>query len=127
MESKHFRSHELDCSCCGEEGINSAFLQILEDVRALYGRPMIINSGYRCALYNATLPGASKTSAHMSGFAVDVKISNNRDRYLLMTAAMRTGITRFGVAYSFLHFDAAPDKPGSVIWSYSEKLSCIYH
>ena len=136
MKSEHFkpyytisgrRRYELACHCCGKEGINRAFLQILESVRSIYGRPMIINSAYRCDKHNAELPGASKTSSHMCGFAVDVKVLNNRDRYSLMAAAMCVGITRFGVAYSFLHFDADPDKPKNVIWTYSKKLANIYH
>lgn len=42
----------------------------LEQVRALLGGPMRINSGYRCAPLNAAVGGA-KQSAHMEGYAAD--------------------------------------------------------
>lgn len=42
----------------------------LETVRALLGRPMHIDSGYRCAALNAAVKGA-KDSAHVKGYAAD--------------------------------------------------------
>ena len=42
----------------------------MEGVRALLGKPIHINSGYRCAALNAAI-GGSKTSAHLKGFAAD--------------------------------------------------------
>lgn len=42
----------------------------LEDVRALLGHPMHIDSGYRCPALNAAVGGA-KASAHMDGYAAD--------------------------------------------------------
>lgn len=44
---------------------------VLEDVRALLGKPIIITSGYRSSALNAAVPGSSKTSAHCHGLAVD--------------------------------------------------------
>jgi len=42
----------------------------LEQVRALLGHPLHINSGYRSPTLNTEVGGA-KNSAHMSGFAAD--------------------------------------------------------
>lgn len=42
----------------------------LEEVRALLGRPMSIDSGYRCPDLNKAVGGASN-SAHMTGYADD--------------------------------------------------------
>lgn len=42
----------------------------LEQVRALLGFPLHIDSGYRCPALNAAVGGA-KQSAHMDGFAAD--------------------------------------------------------
>lgn len=44
--------------------------QGLEQVRALLGRPMKIDSGYRCARLNVIVRGVT-TSAHLTGFAAD--------------------------------------------------------
>jgi hypothetical protein len=42
----------------------------MERVRLLLGRPIRVNSWYRCPALNAAV-GGSKTSAHMRGMAVD--------------------------------------------------------
>jgi len=46
---------------------------VLDPLRAHLGKPVRITSGYRSAQVNAKI-GGSKTSAHMSGEAVDVKV-----------------------------------------------------
>lgn len=44
--------------------------QCLESVRSLFGYPIIITSGFRCAKLNAAIGGA-QNSAHMAGDAAD--------------------------------------------------------
>ena len=44
--------------------------QVLEEVRSILGHPILISSGYRGPWVN-TAVGGSKSSAHMSGLAVD--------------------------------------------------------
>lgn len=44
---------------------------LLEEVRALLGRPVLVTSGYRCAELNAAI-GGSTSSAHMWGGAADI-------------------------------------------------------
>lgn len=46
---------------------------ILDPLREHLGRPVRVTSGYRTAQVNARI-GGSKTSAHMSGEAVDIKV-----------------------------------------------------
>lgn len=46
--------------------------KILEPIRVHFARPIIISSGYRSAALNAVTPGASSTSQHSSGEAVDI-------------------------------------------------------
>lgn len=48
--------------------------RILECVREDFGKPLRINSGYRCKELNAILPGASSESYHLEGRAVDINI-----------------------------------------------------
>jgi hypothetical protein len=38
---------------------------------------LTINSGYRCKEYNDSLFGASKTSDHLTGAAMDIELSKN--------------------------------------------------
>jgi hypothetical protein len=44
---------------------------VLEQVRALVGRPIVVTSGYRSKAVNKAI-GGSTTSAHMSGLAADI-------------------------------------------------------
>lgn len=47
--------------------------QMLQAVRNHYGRPLVVNSGFRGPTLNAAV-GGSKTSQHMKGEAADFKI-----------------------------------------------------
>ena len=80
--SPHFTLEELTFSSTavrlgidntpGEEIIEhlKILAQGLEQVRALLGHPMNIDSGYRCDILNAAVKG-SRTSAHLHGYAAD--------------------------------------------------------
>ena len=48
--------------------------ELLEDVRALFNKPIIVNSGYRSVAVNALL-GSKPTSQHCIGCAADIRIS----------------------------------------------------
>lgn len=47
---------------------------LLEAVRAHFGAPVIVHSGYRSPAVNAAIGGASKTSQHMLGEAADFHV-----------------------------------------------------
>ena len=48
-------------------------VDLLEPIRAHFGKPITINSGYRCLALNTAIKG-SKTSQHMKGEAADFVI-----------------------------------------------------
>lgn len=52
-------------------------MAVLDDIREKWGGPIKVTSGYRNPQVNA-LVGGSKTSAHMRGYAADIKPCNNR-------------------------------------------------
>lgn len=54
--------------------------RILECVREYFGKPLRINSGYRCKELNDIVSGASSESYHLEGRAVDINISGFSDR-----------------------------------------------
>lgn len=80
--SDHFTLEELIASKTGEAlGIDNTPSEIitdnlralaskLEEVRALLGVPIKLNSGYRCPILNAAVKG-SESSRHMLGLAAD--------------------------------------------------------
>jgi hypothetical protein len=45
---------------------------LAQEIRELLNCPVLLNSAYRCLLLNNVLPGASKTSQHMEGLAIDI-------------------------------------------------------
>lgn len=48
---------------------------VLQKIRDRYGKPMHINSGYRCPKLNSKV-GGSKTSQHMNGSAADISVGS---------------------------------------------------
>ena len=49
---------------------------VLDPLREAYGKPITTNSGYRSPALNAVTKGASKTSQHMTGEAVDITVKS---------------------------------------------------
>ena len=54
-------------------------IELMDDVRTAWGGPLIVTSGYRCPELNKKVGGA-KTSAHLTGYAVDCVPANNRKK-----------------------------------------------
>lgn len=50
---------------------------VLDPIRKAYGKPIYVNSGYRCPALNKIV-GGSKTSQHMKGEAADIRCDDNR-------------------------------------------------
>ena len=71
----NFERDEFACPCgCGFDDIDPLIVSTLQRFRDEVQRPVIVNSGCRCAAYNATLPKHSKTSRHIKGKAADIKV-----------------------------------------------------
>jgi len=68
---------------------------LLEVIRAHFGRPVKINSGFRGPSVNAGTPGSSKTSQHMKGEAADIEIPGIDDAELHRWIVKDSGL-KFG-------------------------------
>lgn len=103
----HFSARELACKCrvhCdGEYFHNPLFLDGLERLRVLAGRPLKINSGRRCPLHNAAQGGAP-LSQHKLAVASDVSLAGHDPRELARNA-VAVGFTGIGFGRTFLHID----------------------
>lgn len=103
----HFTPEELACRC-GGRGCRGAYwhdpalLDALEALRAEMGRPLKINSGHRCAIWNAVVGGVPN-SEHRR-MAVDIAFGRH-NRRAMVAAAERLGFAGIGIARSFLHLD----------------------
>ena len=73
----YFDLKEFRCKCCGQlPEDEQAFIEelvrnVLDPVRGKFGKPIKVNSGYRCEKHNAKVGGA-RHSQHMRGQAADI-------------------------------------------------------
>lgn len=81
--SLHFTLSELTATKSGARNVPTSeaisalehlCAAVLEPLRAHYGAPVSIHSGYRSPEVNAATPGSSKTSQHMKGEAADLHV-----------------------------------------------------
>lgn len=60
-----------------EENIASLVDNVLEPARERLGKPIVVNSGFRCPVHNAAVGGVAN-SQHMKGEAVDITCEDNK-------------------------------------------------
>ncbi len=63
------------------KNLTNLCIHVLEKVRLNYGRPVIVNSGYRSPPLNRAI-GGSRNSQHMSGQAADIEVPGIDNRFL---------------------------------------------
>ena len=79
---KWFSMNEFECHCgcrmpdSARANIEALVEQVLDPAREGYGKPVCVNSGYRCARHNAAVGGVAG-SQHMRGEAADICCSDN--------------------------------------------------
>ena len=59
-----------------KDNLNKLIDNVLDPLRELYGKPIIVNSGYRCTKLNKASGGA-KNSQHLVGQASDIRTVYN--------------------------------------------------
>jgi uncharacterized protein YcbK (DUF882 family) len=122
---RFFTPAELACKADGSLRFDEGFLTLLESIRILFGRPMIVTSGYRSPAYNAKVSTTGENGPHTMGRAVDIAVSGQDAAELARIALSHGGITGLGVKQHgtgrFLHLDnltPAAGFPRPRIWSY---------
>ena len=65
-----------------EDHLNEMIVNLLNPLREAWGSPIIVTSGYRCNELNIMVGGV-KTSAHKTGYAVDIKPKKGTVKQLL--------------------------------------------
>lgn len=75
---KHFSMKELECKCgkCQmppevSDNLNALVERVLDPLRERYGKPIYVNSGYRCLNHNKAVGGVAN-SQHCKGQAADI-------------------------------------------------------
>lgn len=91
---KWFNEKELCCKCCGQlppfarENMEALVENVLDPLRERYGKPIVVNSGYRCQKHNKEVGGATN-SQHMRGEAADIRPTTNCTNYTNELALMK--------------------------------------
>ena len=69
---------EFKCRCnnprCDYTLISPLLLKSYQDLREYYGKPLTINSGFRCRSHNKAV-GGSENSSHAKGLAIDISLN----------------------------------------------------
>lgn len=114
----YFKPSEFQCKCgaCDEREVNGVLLSRLNGLRAQYGKPLFITSGWRCPPQNDRAGGV-RASSHLTGHAADLFCTSSHDRYLLLFAALGL-FNRIGLGTTFIHVDVDDTKPKEVVWLY---------
>ena len=107
--SKYFKEIEFN--------MNEDFLIKLDEAREYAQIPFTINSAWRSIEDNKRV-GGKPNSSHLKGLAVDIRVSNSRQRGLILEALRAVGFNRIGIAKSFIHVDMDYDKSQDVTWVY---------
>jgi len=98
----NFTPSELACPHCGQYVHNKQFLDKLQALRFLVGKPFKVNSGHRCKIHNEKVGGA-KASQHLD-LAADISLEGH-DRHILSNLADSLGFTGIGYGKTFIHLD----------------------
>lgn len=112
--SAHFSVYEFACSDKSDTVlIDSELIEVLEQVRTHFGKPVKINSAYRTPAYNISIGGSSK-SQHCLGLAADIRIAGvDPIQIALYVASLPYFVNRGGIGYysrvglkdGFVHVD----------------------
>lgn len=104
---RNFSLIELSCPCgiCTPI-INRMFIDRLQCLRDVFGKPIVINSWYRCRVYNAKIGGA-ENSQHTRGVAADISVKGltSEEKFELINLAYRFGFKGIAQGSTFIHLD----------------------
>ena len=109
--SAHFRVNEFRCKDGSDPVcISRQLVAILEYVRSKFGKPVVINSGYRTPAYNKTIGGA-EFSQHLYGRAADIVVEGVKPAEVYFSLCeFFPNCCGFGFYSSFVHVDCRETK-----------------
>lgn len=111
--SKYFKPQEFRCKDGSVHpvyagGVRDDLLLILDEIRERFGKPVIVNSGYRSPEHNARVGGVPN-SFHIQGMAADIRPEDLKDLPKLYAIANEVNSTGgVGKYKTFVHVDVGP-------------------
>lgn len=108
--SKNFNVREFACKCngCNNIKIDEALVSQLQNIRTYFGKPLTINSGYRCSAHNKKVGGATN-SYHVKGQAADIAVKDVAPSDVAKYAES-IGVLGIGLYDNFVHIDTRTTK-----------------
>lgn len=118
----YFRASEFDSSDAPGSGFSAiqwGLVSKLDELRAEWGKPMRITSGFRTLAHNAAV-GGKPNSAHLRGLAADIHTGGLTDALRLAILAAQHGFERIGIDLKggFIHLDVDTSLPSPATWFY---------
>jgi zinc D-Ala-D-Ala carboxypeptidase len=113
----NFSKSEFDCTFTGDNLMQAEFMDKLQELRTLYGKPMVVTSGYRSPKHPIEAH-KSQPGMHSTGLACDIGC-NGQDAYTILKIALSLGFTGIGISQKaglprFIHLDLRPIKDSRV-------------
>ena len=114
-QAKYFHAWEIPCRCgCGLCTCRTKLIYIANTARTLAGIPFPVTSWNRCPTHNTNI-GGMECSSHVTGYAMDIGISNSFDRMVIVAALIAAGAPRIKLRPDHIHFDIDPIKVWGVL------------
>lgn len=98
------------------KGLQDSTCQKLSVARGIAQVPFVITSGLRTQSQNDQLLGSVKDSAHLTGNAVDLLVTDSSIRFSVLLGLIKAGFTRIGIYQNHIHADDSPSLTPNVCW-----------
>lgn len=105
---KYFKENEV-------KGLEIELILMLDKARDEAGIPFVITSGLRSEEENKRVGGVTD-SAHLKGLAVDLRCNNDKERFYIVRALIKTGFQRIEIAKDHIHTDIDKTKKQCIMW-----------
>lgn len=114
--SANFKVSEFAChgkGCCSTVKIDEKLVEFIQKIRDHFGKPVTINSGYRCSKHNKSVGGASG-SRHTKGQAADIVVKDTAPaevaKYAESIGILGIGLYETSKDGYFVHIDTRTSK-----------------
>lgn len=114
--SANFKASEFAChgkGCCSTVKIDEKLVEYIQKIRDHFGKPVTINSGYRCSKHNKSVGGASG-SRHTKGQAADIVVKDTAPaevaKYAESIGILGIGLYETAKDGYFVHIDTRTSK-----------------
>ena len=106
----HFKASEFQCKDKSEYFlVSTELIEVLEEIRAHFNAPVIINSGYRTPSWNSKV-GGTPDSYHCKGMAADIVVKGHSSKDVAKYAdsiMKQGGVIRYT---NFTHIDVREER-----------------